>query len=148
MPNDPTLLLATEEQLLFADHYKRVQMDMMFDRLAKLLGVKYSALDLQELVRALANPRRKVHKDKNGKSEVPKDLFVPLALLVNPQSIEILKNAAKGMRLRTKGDGDLSGMDKEAYQELMERSLQKTIKDAVAAMNTEAGHDKPIPAKT
>lgn len=148
MPNDSTLLLATEEQLLFADHYKRVQMDMMFDRLAKLLGVKYSALDLQELVRALANPKRKVRKGKDGKPDLPKDLFVPLALLVNPQSIEILKNAAKGMKLRARGDGDLSGMDKDAYQELMERSLQKTIKDAVAALNTEADHDKPIPTKT
>jgi hypothetical protein len=132
--------MATEEQLLFADHYKRVQLDLMFDRLAKLLGVKYSATDLQELVRALANPKKRGNRGKI-KTDAPKDLFVPLALLVNPQSIDILKNAAKGMRLKTHSDGDLSSMDKDAYKELMERSLQKTIKDAVSAIN--ASEEKP-----
>lgn len=146
LPNDPVLLRASEEQLLFADYYKKQQNDAMFDRLAKLLGVKYSLEELRELVASLNAPKRKRKLGKNGgKGETPKELFIPLALIMNPQSLEVLKNAAKGLNLKTSNKSDLSSWDKDMYRDFMDRAIKKA---ADAKLQAEAASQEANETRT
>lgn len=126
LPNDPVLLTASNEQLMFADHYKKQHTDMMFDRLAKLLGVKYTVGDLKDLMKQMTSPKR--NRKKANANDV-KEVFFPLAILLNPQVLEVLKGAAKGLSIKTSsGATDLSAMDPELYRKIMGRAIETAAK--------------------
>lgn len=97
---------------------------MVMDRLAKLLGVKYSVSDLKNLLRtATGQPRRK------GKKAAQTDVSFPLALLLNPQVLEVLRNAARGMSLRSSDKSDLSALDVRTYREIMQNKIEDAVRD-------------------
>lgn len=126
LPNDPQLLTASSEQLLFADYYKKQNTDMMFDRLAKLLGVKYTVGDLKDLMKQMTSPKR---NRKKAKADEVKEVFFPLAILLNPQVLEVLKGAAKGLSIKSSsGATDLSAMDPELYRKIMGRAIENAAK--------------------
>jgi hypothetical protein len=114
----------------------------MFDRLAKLLGVKYSVEELRELVSSLNGPKRK--RRSKGNEEPIKELFIPHAILTNPQSLEILKNAAKGMKLKTSDRFDMSSWDPATYKAVMNNAIQSA---ANALLQQEADASSQVEAK-
>ena len=84
LPNDPQFLALSREELMFLYHWKRKVTDDFKNELGVMLGARWSLKQFREQL-------RKRKSKKRGKSEEPEFMDIPLALLLNPNAMKMLK---------------------------------------------------------
>jgi hypothetical protein len=122
-----------QEELMFLDHYQRLQERSFLDRLTNLLGVTWNL----QLMRDMEEAKKQRSLRGEPEPEV-NELFIPLAVAINPQLINHVRQSA-GLEVKnadgsTSGKPLIGGGDYTPEEGEVVKSMKEMSKDAFLGM--------------